>query len=254
MTKTILITGSTDGIGLLTAKTLAANGHKLILHGRSASKLDAAANDVGGEVAAYEADLSSLEATASLAKTIANNHDRIDVLINNAGVYKTPKPILPNGQDIRFVVNVLAAHVLTTALLPLVSKDGRIINLSSAAQAPVDATALAGEQHLDDMGAYAQSKRAITLWSADMAATYPEGPVFIAVNPGSLLASKMVKEGFGVAGNDLQIGADILCRLALDDEFADASGRYWDNDAGAFGNVDLGQAKAVVDTIETLTK
>ncbi|MGD1880775.1 MAG: SDR family NAD(P)-dependent oxidoreductase [Paracoccaceae bacterium] len=254
MTKTILITGSTDGIGLLTAKTLAAKGHMLILHGRSASKLDAAANDVGGEVAAYEADLSSLEATASLAKTIANNHDRIDVLINNAGVYKTPKPILPNGQDIRFVVNVLAPHVLTTALLPLVSKDGRIINLSSAAQAPVDATALAGEQHLDDMGAYAQSKRAITLWSADMAATYPEGPVFIAANPGSLLASKMVKEGFGVAGNDLQIGADILCRLALDDEFADASGRYWDNDAGAFGNVDLGQAKAVVDTIETLTK
>ena len=254
MTNTILITGSTDGIGLLTAKTLAAKGHKLILHGRSASKLDAAANDLGGEVAAYEADLSSLEATASLAKTIANNHDRIDVLINNAGVYKTPKPILPNGQDIRFVVNVLAPHVLTTALLPLVSKDGRIINLSSAAQAPVDATALAGEQHLDDMGAYAQSKRAITLWSADMAATYPEGPVFIAVNPGSLLASKMVKEGFGVAGNDLQIGADILCRLALDDEFADASGRYWDNDAGAFGNVDLGQAKAVVDTIETLTK
>lgn len=254
MTKTILITGSTDGIGLLTAKTLAAKGHKLILHGRSASKLDAAANDVGGEVAAYEADLSSLEATASLAKTIANNHDRIDVLINNAGVYKTPKPILPNGQDIRFVVNVLAPHVLTTALLPLVSKDGRIINLSSAAQAPVDATALAGEQHLDDMGAYAQSKRAITLWSADMAATYPKGPVFIAVNPGSLLASKMVKEGFGVAGNDLQIGADILCRLALDDEFADASGRYWDNDAGAFGDVDLRQAKAVVDTIETLTK
>ena len=173
MTKTILITGSTDGIGLLTAKTLAAKGHKLILHGRSASKLDAAANDVGGEVAAYEADLSSLEATASLAKTIANNHDRIDVLINNAGVYKTPKPILPNGQDIRFVVNVLAPHVLPTALLPLVSKDGRIINLSSAAHAPVDATALAGEQHLDDMGAYAQSKRAITLWSADMAATYP---------------------------------------------------------------------------------
>ena len=254
MTKTLLITGATDGIGLLTAKTLAAKGHKLILHGRSASKLDAAANDLGGEVAAYEADLSSLEATASLAKTIANNHDRIDVLINNAGVYKTPKPILPNGQDIRFVVNVLAPHVLTTALLPLVSKDGRIINLSSAAQAPVDATALAGEQHLDDMGAYAQSKRAITLWSADMAATYPEGPVFIAANPGSLLASKMVKEGFGVAGNDLQIGADILYRLALDDEFADASGRYWDNDAGAFGNVDLGQAKAVVDTIETLTK
>lgn len=253
MTKTILITGSTDGIGLLTAKTLTSKGHKVILHGRSSSKLDAAAKEVGGDVATYEGDLSSLQATAELAKAIAANHRQIDVLINNAGVYKTPEPILPNGQDVRFVVNTLAPHVLTMALLPLLPKNGRVINLSSAAQAPVDLTALSGKTRLDDMGAYAQSKRAIALWSAEMAATYQDGPVFIAVNPGSLLASKMVKEGFGIEGNDLQIGADILCRLALDDEFGNSSGRYWDNDAGAFGHVDLGQAKEVSRAIGSLT-
>jgi len=246
MTKTIFITGSTDGIGLLTAKTLANMGHTVILHGRSADKLEAATQELGGNVASYQFDLSSLEDTAKLANAVTAKHDRIDVLINNAGVFKTPNPILPNGQDVRFVVNTLAPHVLTTALLPMVPRDGRVINLSSAAQAPVDLMALAGDKHLDDMGAYAQSKRAITLWSAQMAATYPDGPVFIAVNPGSLLASKMVKEGFGVAGNDLQIGADILCRLSLDDEFANASGRYWDNDAGGFGHIDLGQAESVI--------
>ena len=76
------------------------------------------------------------------------------------------------------------------------------------------------------MGAYAQSKLALTIWSREMVKELPDGPIVVAVNPGSLLASKMVKEGFGIAGNDLQIGADILCQAALDDSFADASGKY----------------------------
>lgn len=253
MTKTILITGSTDGIGRLTAKTLAATGDKIILHGRSAAKLAEVANECGGDVVTYKADLSSLEATATFAKNILTNHERIDVLINNAGVFKTGNPILPNGQDVRFVVNTLAPHVLTKALLPILPKEARIINLSSAAQATVEITALSGTKHLDDMGAYAQSKRAIALWSAKMAETHPDGPTFIAVNPGSFLASKMVKEGFGVAGNDIQIGVDILSRLALDAEFSNASGRYWDNDAGGFGHIDMRQAGDVMRAIEDLT-
>ena len=252
MTKTILITGSTDGIGLLTAKTLAEMGHDVLLHGRSAAKLEAAAKELGEGVATYQADLSSSEETSKLAETVSANHSRIDVLINNAGVYKTPHPILPNGQDVRFVVNTLAPHVLTKALLPLIPSKGRIISLSSAAQAPVDLAALAGDKRLDDMGAYAQSKRGIALWSAQMAASHPDGPVFIAVNPGSLLASKMVKEGFGVAGHDLNIGASILCRLSLSEDFADASGMYWDNDAGRFGHIDLGQAEDVSQAIAAL--
>jgi hypothetical protein len=56
----------------------------------------------------------------------------------------------------------------------------------------------------------------------------------VAVNPGSLLASKMVREGFGMAGKDINIGADILLRAALSDEFAQASGQYFDNDSGRF--------------------
>ncbi|WP_299733433.1 SDR family NAD(P)-dependent oxidoreductase [uncultured Tateyamaria sp.] len=253
MIKTILITGSTDGIGLLTAKTLKDRGHQIILHGRSASKLAAAAAEVGGDAATYNADLSSLEATADLASAIRADHDHIDVLINNAGVYKVPNPVLPNGQDVRFVVNTLAPYALTKALLPIIPKDGRIINLSSAAQAPVDIRALTGEIKLDDMGAYAQSKRAIAIWTQQLAQDLPDGPVFLAVNPGSLLASKMVKEGFGVAGNDLQIGANILSRLALDDAFVDASGKYWDNDSGSFASVASENASAVMTAIKELT-
>ncbi len=258
MPKTILITGATDGIGLLTARTLAAEGHTLLLHGRSAEKLVAAAKEVGGRPETYRADLSDLEAVAALAQEVRAGHDRIDVLINNAGVLKAPQTRTQAGLDLRFVVNTLAPWVLTRHLLPILPKGGRVVNLSSAAQAPVDIAALRGERKLGDMEAYAQSKLAITVWTQEMARAHPDGPVFIAVNPGSLLASKMVKEGFGVAGNDLAIGAGILRRAALSDAFADASGRYFDNDAGRFAQPhaaagDAGRVAKLMDAIRALT-
>ncbi|MEO1091335.1 MAG: SDR family NAD(P)-dependent oxidoreductase [Pseudomonadota bacterium] len=235
MAKTILITGSTDGIGLLTAKKLAAAGHSVLLHGRNQSKLSAAAEEVGGAVRTYDADLSNLAAVEALAEAIRADHDRLDVLINNAGVLKAPKPTLENGLDIRFVVNTFAPYLLTRRLLPVMPKNGRVVNLSSAAQARVDLDAMEGRRPLDDMSAYAQSKLAITIWTRELARTLNDGPVVVAVNPGSLLASKMVKQGFGVAGNDLAIGADVLCDAALGERFATASGAYFDNDAGRFG-------------------
>ncbi|MEM1075760.1 MAG: SDR family NAD(P)-dependent oxidoreductase [Pseudomonadota bacterium] len=234
MTKTILITGATDGIGLLTAKMLADAGHLLLLHGRSPDKLSSAVADIGGHLETFVADLSSLNATKLLSDSIRSKHDRVDIVINNAGVFKTPHPRLADGRDVRFVVNTLVPYTLTRGLLPVIPTNGRILNLSSAAQAPVNVEALTGGVTLDDMSAYAQSKLALTIWSAELARELPHGPVVLAVNPGSLLASKMVKEGFGVAGNDLEIGASILCRLALDPEFAAHSGKYWDNDAGRF--------------------
>lgn len=236
MTKTILVTGATDGIGLLTAKKLAADGHRVLLHGRNASKLEAALEEVGGEAETYVADLSDLSEVVSLAGAIREKHETLDVLINNAGVLKAPKPVLGNGLDIRFVVNTFAPYLLTELLLPMMPKSGRVVNLSSAAQAPVNLRAMQGNTPLSDMDAYAQSKLAITIWTREWAKALPEGPAMIAVNPGSLLASKMVKDGFGVVGNDLNIGADILIDAALSEQFSGASGRYYDNDSGAFAD------------------
>ncbi|WP_415920955.1 SDR family NAD(P)-dependent oxidoreductase [Tateyamaria sp. SN6-1] len=236
MTKTILITGSTDGIGLLTAKKLAADGHKVLLHGRSTAKLEAAAADIAASVETYCADLSDMEAVKALASEVRAKHDTLDVLINNAGVLKTPEPVLPDGQDIRFVVNTFAPYLLTELLLPIMPAAGRVVNLSSAAQAQVNVAAMQGNVPMADMDAYAQSKLAITIWTREWAKDLPEGFVMVAVNPGSLLASKMVKEGFGVAGSDLNIGADILMDAALGVRFADKSGAYFDNDSGAFAD------------------
>ncbi len=255
MTKTILITGATDGIGLLTAQNLALEGHTILLHGRSAAKLKAAQEKVGGNTETYAADLTRMADVTAMAAAVIKAHDTVDVIINNAGVLKLADPSTPSGHDARFMVNTFAPYVLTRALLPIMPKDGRVVNLSSAAQAPVDLKALYGKTRHDDMSMYAQSKLAITIWSQEMARELPEGPMVVAVNPGSLLASKMVKEGFGVAGHDLQIGADILREAALGASFAGASGKYFDNDSRRFAPphgaaADGGHVAAVMQAIE----
>jgi len=240
MQKTIFVTGSTDGIGLETARMLVSLGHNVLLHGRNPAKLEKVKRKLsrlsdGGHVESYMADLSCMAAVETLAKAVAENHDRLDVLINNAGIFKIPDPITEDGRDVRFNVNTIAPYLLTQRLLPLLGAPGRVINLSSAAQSPVDPEALAGRGRLSDMAAYSQSKLALTMWSRSMALAFKDhGPAIIAVNPGSMLGSKMVKKAFGVDGGDLRIGAGILCRAALSDEFATASGQYFDNDSGQF--------------------
>lgn len=242
MQKTILITGSTDGIGLETARMLVLEGHKVLLHGRNPQKLEKAEKELSelpgdGSVESYVSDFSQLSDVEALANAISERQSKLDIIINNAGVYKVNQMITADGLDARFVVNTIAPYLLTQRLLPLLGTSGRVVNLSSAAQAPVNPEALAEPQKLSDSVAYAQSKLAITMWSRHMALSNMEnGPVIVAVNPASMLGSKMVKEAYGVDGADLRIGADILCRAALSDEFAAASGKYFDNDSGQFTN------------------
>jgi len=241
MHKTILITGSTDGIGLETAKALYSQGHHVLLHGRNPEKLATAENALSegpgdGCVDSYLADLSLMDNVKTLSESIAKDHNQLDVLINNAGVFRSRDTFTREGLDIRFAVNTFAPCLLTQRLLPLLGTGGRVINLSSAAQSPVDLQALVGQTEISDqLNAYAQSKLALTMWTQHMAQSQGEkGLVFVAVNPGSLLATNMVKEGFGMPGKDIQIGVDILVRAALASEFADASGKYFDNDSGRF--------------------
>lgn len=262
MQKTILVTGSTDGIGLLAAKKLVAQGHNVLLHGRSKKKLKQAekevtSQDTCGTVETYTADLSRLKDVEDLAKAVRDKHDKLDVLINNAGVFMVPQTTTDDGYDVRFMVNTVAPYHLTKLLLPIIESNGRVVNLSSAAQAPVNLNALLGQQPLSDNDAYAESKLAIAMWTHSLAKSLKGGPVVVAVNPASFLATKMVKEAYGSDGRDANTGADIICRAATSDEFANASGKYYDNDARQFASphpdaLNDRKCQALVEAMETI--
>ncbi|WP_017446904.1 SDR family NAD(P)-dependent oxidoreductase [Gayadomonas joobiniege] len=239
MKKNILITGSTDGIGLLAAKQLAKQGHQVIIHGRNPDKLTQVKqqmdNNLAVKVTAFSADLSDLTQVENLAEKIEQKGIKLDVLVNNAGIFRTDKPLTNEGLDVRFVVNTLAPYWLSKKLCKKMAKKGRIINLSSAAQAPWDKGAMLGHTRLTDNQAYAQSKLAIAAWTYHLA----HQPLYqdidwISLNPASLLGSKMVKEAYGVNGKDLSIGANIIVKLATDATLAAQNGRYFDNDIGQF--------------------
>ena len=240
MNKTILITGSTDGIGLATAESLVKLGHTVLLRGRSDSKLANAKTQLTEfakpeQIFTYQGDLSSMSETKALTVRIKEDHQKLDTIINNAGVFIVPETVSSDGLDVRFMVNTIAPYLLTQQLLPLLDKTGRVINLSSAAQSSISAEELLKPSPLSDSAVYAKTKLALTMWSWQLALSLGKsGPVIVAVNPKSFLGSKMVEQAYGVPGGNLQIGADILVKAALSQEFSDASGKYFDNDIGQF--------------------
>jgi NAD(P)-dependent dehydrogenase (short-subunit alcohol dehydrogenase family) len=252
ITKTILITGSTDGIGKLAALKLAEAGHQVYLHGRDADKLASVIAEVQAvatgaavdNIDGFVADFSDLTDVLKMAADVNEKLPKLDVLINNAGIYTTASALTKDGLDVRFMVNYLAPYELTNALLPLLkqSDKARIVNLSSAAQASISYQALAGQTRLDDKDAYAQSKLALTMWSMALADTVASNDIndinVIAVNPGSLLNTKMVDEAYGQYWSSADKGANILTELAISDEFANDTGKYFDNDIkdGAHGD------------------
>ncbi len=244
MNKTILLTGATDGIGLETAKMLLAQGHTVLLHGRNQDKLNNVQSALNEQypqasTATYVADLSDMAQVQTLAQSVLSDLQQadkiLDVLINNAGVYKLADITTKEGLDARFAVNTIAPYLLTKLLLPAMNAQLRVINVSSAAQSSVNFESLVGNKPLSDSAAYAQSKLAITMWSRHLGlALKATGPLVVSVNPKSLLGSKMVKDAYGLDGGDLKLGADIFCRAALSDEFKEATGLYFDNDAERF--------------------
>ncbi|MFK7808448.1 MAG: SDR family NAD(P)-dependent oxidoreductase [Saprospiraceae bacterium] len=240
--KTILITGSTDGIGKLAAIKLAKDKHQIIVHGRNSEKLEKTITEIkqlssNEKINGFVSDLSDFSSIKKMTTELTEAYSKIDVLINNAGVFKSSVAQNQDGLDLRFAVNYFAPYLLTKGLISILKNSHvpRIINLSSAAQSTVSLEALKGNEPLSSQEAYAQSKLALTMWSFHLAKKFDFLNI-IAVNPGSLLNTNMVKEAYGHHWSPADKGANILYELATLDKFDDSNGKYFDNDKGFFSD------------------
>ncbi|HRE88615.1 MAG TPA: SDR family NAD(P)-dependent oxidoreductase [Myxococcota bacterium] len=226
---TILVTGATDGIGLETARQLANQGHRLIIHGRSPNKLAQAQRLLAPltEVAVVCADLGSLADTRRAVDELGSRFERIDTVLNNAGIYQNEPTLSVDGFELTFAVNHLAPFALTLGLLPLVPAGGRVINVSSVAHSRgrIDWSSLRTVARYDAYRAYAQSKLMNVMFTLDLQSRRPD----LAVNslhPG-VVSTKLLTDGFGMQGPDsLAAGAATSVWLASAPETATLRGTY----------------------------
>jgi NAD(P)-dependent dehydrogenase (short-subunit alcohol dehydrogenase family) len=237
----ILVTGATDGIGQGTAAGLARKGATVLVHGRHAGRVvttrDAIAAETGNErLETYVADFASLAQVRRLADEVAGRHERLDVLINNAGIGRGPRgrqgrEESVDGYELRFQVNYLAPFLLQHLLLPLLRRaaPARIVNVASAGQAPIDFDDVMLERSYDGMHAYCQSKLALVMASFELAGRLDASEVTVnALHPGSLLDTKMVREWFGAPQGPVETGIEAEVYLATSPELEGVSGEYFD--------------------------
>jgi retinol dehydrogenase-14 len=239
----VLVTGSSDGIGKETAAALAERGARVILHGRDPERLAAAARDIDRRSGTWPAgqelaDLASQDEVRRFAAHIIDQHPRIDVLINNAGLFMNERKLTVDGQETTFAVNHLAGFLLSHLLLPALreSPQGRIVNVSSGAHlsARLDWDNLDGRRSYDGFAAYALSKLANVLTTVELArrlrgaAPGPAGPVTVnALHPG-VVGTRLLRTGFGGRGSDsLQEAAATSVHLALAPELGGTTGGYF---------------------------
>lgn len=234
--KTILITGSTDGIGLEIAKELAMRGHELVLHGRSEKKLKHACDAVRAVApdAALQtvcADLGDLAAVARMAHDLSKRLPRLDVLINNAGVYMTGRAVSRDGFEMTLAVNHLAHFLLTNLLLPLLRRSAapRVVTVGSMVHTSgrIVFDDMNSEQGYNDYHAYANSKLANVLFASELARREP-WLTSNSLHPG-VIGTKLLHAGFDMAGDTVAAGARTSVYLATAPEVANVTGRYFDN-------------------------
>ncbi|HMG20962.1 MAG TPA: SDR family NAD(P)-dependent oxidoreductase [Kofleriaceae bacterium] len=238
--RVVLVTGSTDGIGRATARALAAGGMKVILHGRTKLKVDAAVAALsqelpGAELDGVAFDLGSQAAVRRGAEQILARAPALHVLVNNAGIYADERVVTEDGAELTFAVNYLAGFLLTELLAPRLEASAtavpsRVINLSSVAHTR-------GRIHIDDLtlssawtgyAAYAMSKLASAMHAISLAEKRaPAVLVAYAVHPG-VIQTKLLRQGFGpIAGAAVEVGARSVVRLAGEETVTAPSGSYF---------------------------
>jgi NAD(P)-dependent dehydrogenase (short-subunit alcohol dehydrogenase family) len=234
--KTVLITGSTDGLGKLVAQHLAAEGAIVLLHGRDEAKGKSVMDEIikltqNDKLSYFNGDFASLQEVQKLSDEISQANDHIDILINNVGVGsgappKNKREVSKDGFELRFAVNYLAHVLFTEKLLPLLnSGTSSIINVASIGQEPINFDDLMIEKGYDGLFAYRQSKTALIMYTFDLAERLKDKGIKVnVIHPASLMNTKMVLEGWGYSLTTVDQGAEAVENLL----FTDTTGVYYD--------------------------
>lgn len=245
--KHALVTGSTGGLGIETARALASVGASVTISGRSPEKISAALATLRSQVPdarfdSLEVDLASLAQIADAAKIYGGRNQPIDLLINNAGVMMCPEGQTADGFETQFGTNHLGHFALTAQLLPALAQGARVVTLSSGAH-------LNGSVDLDDLQwksrdydptlAYAQSKTANIWFASELQRRFGSRLLSLSVHPGVIrtdlvrhLPEQVVDgmkahfEKIGIAEKSVPQGAATSVWAATASELADHGGAY----------------------------
>ena len=237
-TKTILITGSTDGVGRRAALALGMAGATVLVHGRDRARADevmTAIREAGNPATRfYPADLSSLQQVRELAAAVRSDHGRLDVLINNAGIGTSSggsqRRTSADGFELRFAVNYLAGFLLTRELLPLLraGAPARIVNVASAGQSPIDFDDVMLNRSYSGTQAYTQSKLAQVMFTFDLAHELAGSGITVnCLHPASYMDTTMVRESGLPPMSSVDDGAAAIVNLAVSPELEGRTGLYF---------------------------
>jgi NAD(P)-dependent dehydrogenase (short-subunit alcohol dehydrogenase family) len=241
--KTILITGSTDGLGKDVAFEMASKGATILLHGRNSEKGETVLKELcdatGSETHKYyNADFSSLRQVYATTQSISSQTHQLDMLINNAGIgsgeKKNEREIGEDGYELRFTVNYLAPFLLTNYLMPLLIKSApsKIINVASGAQEPIDFNDIMLTKNYSGARAYAQSKLALVMFTFRLADKLKDKEITVnCLHPASMMDTKLVRESGGKLKTSVKEGTDTVMYVATSEETENVTGAYFDHHA-----------------------
>jgi len=236
--KTVLVTGSTDGVGRYVAAKLAGAGAKVLIHGRDGGRGKALADEIRregrGEAVFYQADLSSLAGASGLAEAVLADNKRLDIFVSNAGIGSQndgpARQISADGHELRFAVNYLAGFLLAYRLLPLLkaSAPSRIVNVASLGQHPIDFDDVMITKGYSGSRAYAQSKLSQIMFTIDLAEELKGTGITVnSLHPATYMNTTMVRAGGITPISTVEQGGEAILHLAVDDDMADKSGLFF---------------------------
>jgi NAD(P)-dependent dehydrogenase (short-subunit alcohol dehydrogenase family) len=233
--KTILVTGSTDGVGRWVAERLGAEGARVLVHGRDRRRGERLVETIersGGAATFLQADLASLAEVRKLAEAVRRETDGLDVLVNNAGIGTSGnvREVSADGFELRFAVNYLAGFLLTRLLLPLVERraPARIVNVASIGQQAIDFPDVMLTRGYGGVRAYCQSKLAQILFTIDLAEELKSRNVTVnALHPATYMDTTMVRLSGAQPMSTVEEGGEAILQLIGSPAVAGETGRFF---------------------------